>query len=197
MKKWILIFLSIVMMLGLAVPALAGTRTAEAAQGTAHSAYTVEFTCDGRQYVMPGDSSVRLSEILDGIGLTGRVVAVEISDTSLFSASNETCEWIVTTHRAFSTTEWMKVTIGGVVYEITVTDDQIDGITVIQPEGGTVNCTPGTDFDFSTSSSYASVHLSNTPDEGYRFVRYSVIDASGKEISLRPSPTVNLRRMMV
>ena len=50
MKKWVLIFFSIIMML--AVPALAETGTTEAAQGTAHTAYTVEFTYDGRQYGM-------------------------------------------------------------------------------------------------------------------------------------------------
>ena len=90
------------MMLVLAVPALAETGTAEAAQGAAHSAYTVEFTYEGCQYMMPGDSTVRLSEILDGGGLTGAVEAVEVSDERLFSASNETGEWIVTAHQVFS-----------------------------------------------------------------------------------------------
>ena len=123
MKKWVLIFLSIVMMLVLAVPALAETGTTETAQGTAHAAYTVEFTYDGRQYVMQGDSSFAISEILPTLDLTGEVTAVEISDESLFSASNENGEWIVTAHQPFSTTEWMKVTINGVAYEITVTDD--------------------------------------------------------------------------
>ena len=94
MKKWVLIFLSIVMMLVLAVPALAETGTAEAAQGAAHAAYTVEFTYDGRQYVMQGDSSFAISEILPTLDLTGEVTAVEISDESLFSASNENGEWI-------------------------------------------------------------------------------------------------------
>ena len=65
-----------------------------------------------------------MSEILSALGLTGAVTAVEISDTRLFSASDETGAWIVTAHRPFSTTEWMKVTINGVVYDITVTDDQ-------------------------------------------------------------------------
>ena len=111
MKKWVLIFLSIVMMLGLAVPVLAEAGTAEAAQGAANAAYTVEFNYEGRQYVMPGDSTVRLSEILDGVGLTGAVEAVAVSDASLFSASNETGAWIVTAHQAFDTTEWMKVTV--------------------------------------------------------------------------------------
>lgn len=116
------------------------------------SHYTVEFTCNDLEYVLPGDSSVPMSEILSTLGLTGEAEAVEISDTSLFSASDATGEWIVTAHQAFSTTEWMKVTINGVVYEITVTDDQNDGITLVQPAGGTVSyeIKEETSFDFNT-----------------------------------------------
>ena len=87
------------------------------------SLYTVEFTYNKLEYVLQGDSEVPLSVILEALGLSGEVTAVEISDTSLFSASNETGEWIITAHQAFSTTEWMKVTINGVTYDITVTDD--------------------------------------------------------------------------
>ena len=90
MKKWVLIFLSIAMMLILAVPALAEAGTAEAAQGAGYAAYTVEFTYDGRQFVMPGDSTVRLSEILDAVGLTGEVTAVAVSDTTVVV----TASWI-------------------------------------------------------------------------------------------------------
>ena len=86
------------------------------------SLYTVEFTYNNLQYVLNGDSSIALSEILDKVGLTGEVSAVEVSDESLFSADKETGEWIITAHQAFSTEEWMKVTINDVIYEITVTD---------------------------------------------------------------------------
>ena len=89
------------------------------------SIYTVEFTYENLEYVMQGDTSVALSEILAEVGLTGEVMAVEINDESLFSASDESGAWIVTAHRAFSSKEWMKVTINGVVYEITVTDQQL------------------------------------------------------------------------
>ena len=47
--------------------------------------------------------------------MTGEAEAVAVSDASLFSASDATGEWVITAHRAFSTTEWMKVTIGGAV----------------------------------------------------------------------------------
>ena len=87
------------------------------------SLYTVEFTYDEIQYVMEGDTSVALSDILDEVGLIGKVTEVEVSDESLFSAKKKDGEWMVTANKAFSSTEWMKVTIDGVVYEIVVTDD--------------------------------------------------------------------------
>ena len=101
----------------------AGSGPSVSVETEGFSLYTVEFTYNTLEYVLPGDSSVAMSEILSTLGLTGEVEAVEISDASLFSASNETGEWIVAAHQAFSTAEWMKVTINGVVYEITVTDD--------------------------------------------------------------------------
>ena len=115
------------------------------------SLYTVEFTYDNKQYVLPGDSEVALSEILDTVGLTGEVSAVEISDERLFSAKkckvsadgktpekdgdenaieDENGAWFVFAHQAFSTEEWMKVIIGGVGYEITVTDDEVSALQV-------------------------------------------------------------------
>ena len=88
------------------------------------SVYTVEFTYGELTYVMNGDSSIKLSDILNSVSLTGQATNVECSDTSLFSASNESGEWIISSHKAFSTTEWMKVTIEDIVYEIKVTDAQ-------------------------------------------------------------------------
>ncbi len=88
------------------------------------SVYTVEFTYGELTYVMNGDSTIKISDILNSVGLTGVVSSVECSDTSLFSASDESGEWIISSHKAFSTTEWMKVTIEDIVYEIKVTDAQ-------------------------------------------------------------------------
>ena len=103
---------------------------ATGASADGDAGYTVEFTCNDLQYVLQGNTSVPMSEILSTLGLTGAVEAVEISDTTLFSASNETGEWIVTAHQAFSTAEWMKVTINGVTYEIAVTDDNPSEIEI-------------------------------------------------------------------
>ncbi|MCR5249387.1 MAG: hypothetical protein K6E50_02130, partial [Lachnospiraceae bacterium] len=88
------------------------------------SLYTVEFSYNDLQYVMPGDSEVALSEILNKVSLTGEVTNVEVSSPELFSAGkNDSGEWIVTARRAFSSEEWMKITINGKEYRITVTDD--------------------------------------------------------------------------
>ncbi len=117
--------------------------------------YTVEFTRNGLEYVLPGDTSVAMSEILSTLGLTGEVTAVEISDTSLFSASNETGVWIVTAHKAFSTTEWMKVTIGGVAYEITVTDEQ-ESVSYLDASGAAQACATYTILSADSSITWGS-----------------------------------------
>ena len=92
------------------------------------SIYTVEFTYNKLEFVLQGDTSIHLATILTKLGLGGNVIHVECSNTNLFSAdwSETETQWIVTAHQAFSSTEWMKVTIQSTVtavYEITVTDD--------------------------------------------------------------------------
>ncbi len=86
------------------------------------ASYTVEFTYCEKQYVMNGDSKVPLADILETVGLSGTVTAVEVSDSTLFSASDESGEWVVIAHQAFHTEEWLRVTIDGKEYEIAVTD---------------------------------------------------------------------------
>ena len=95
------------------------------------SYYTVEFTYDEKQYVMQGDSEVALVDILFFVGITkadgsaatsSDISAVSVSNEELFSAANEGGEWMVTAHQAFSTDEWMNVTVDRVDYVITVTD---------------------------------------------------------------------------
>lgn len=86
------------------------------------SYYTVEFTYNDLQYVMDGDSSVALADILKTLGLEGEVTDVKVSNADLFSAEKKDDKWMVTAHQAFTSTEWMKVTIDGIEYEIVVTD---------------------------------------------------------------------------
>lgn len=93
---------------------------------TGFSYFTVEFTYDGKEYVLPGDDLVRLDEVLTAIGITGEIEDAEVSNNALFEAHNSwDGYWYVYALNPFDTTEWMKVTVDGVVYEIVVTDDLI------------------------------------------------------------------------
>ena len=87
------------------------------------SYYTVEFTYGTLQYVLDGDSDVALADILTAVGLSGDVDAVEVSDNTLFDAVQENGNWIIKAISPFTSNEWMKVTIGGDIFEIVVTDD--------------------------------------------------------------------------
>ena len=59
------------------------------------SFYTVEFTYNSLEYVMDGDSSVALSDILSYVGLTGEVTAATSSAPELFSVTEEGGVWTV------------------------------------------------------------------------------------------------------
>ncbi|HAE44621.1 MAG TPA: hypothetical protein DCG37_03335, partial [Lachnospiraceae bacterium] len=85
--------------------------------------YTVEFTYNDLQYVMPGGQSIALSDILERVGLAGTVSDVSVSDSGLFYPyQDKNGVWFIQSVEAFHTKEWMKVTIDSIVYEITVTD---------------------------------------------------------------------------
>ena len=94
------------------------------AESDGFSCYTVEFTYGRLQYVLTGDGSVPLADILRAVGLTGEPQVASTSNPELFSTSNETGQWVVTARKAFSSQEWMKVTIANVEYQIVVTDAQ-------------------------------------------------------------------------
>ena len=83
------------------------------------SLYTVEFTYADMQYVLTGNSSVALSTILKAVGLEGDVTDVTFSNDSLIKYEDGN----IFALKAFTSTEWMKVTINGITYIITVTDN--------------------------------------------------------------------------
>ena len=87
------------------------------------SLYTVEFTYDKLQYVLEGDSSVRLSLILEVLGLYGEVTDVLCSNTDLFTAEQFDGDWTVSALQPFTSEEWMTVRINDVIYKIIVTDN--------------------------------------------------------------------------
>ncbi|MBQ6329509.1 MAG: leucine-rich repeat domain-containing protein [Kiritimatiellae bacterium] len=94
------------------------------AESSGFSFYTVEFTYGDLHYVLKGGEKVALADILSAVGLSGEVTAVEVSNSELFSASKVEGAWVVFSHEAFTTDEWMRVTIADKAYEIKVTDDQ-------------------------------------------------------------------------
>ena len=126
-----------------------------------------------------------MSEILDTLGLVGVPKAVEVSNDELFSASDETGAWIVTAHRPFASTEWMKVTIDGIRYDITVTDailpiftyiNDIEDVRYYDPlhhkDNKTANCvevTSNTKFLYSKAA-MNNVFASDDPDDGWYVV---------------------------
>ena len=129
--------------------------------------YTVEFGYGGLEYVLPGGTSVPLTEALDALNLTGEAEAVAVSDASLFSASDATGEWVITAHRAFSTAEWMNVTIGGAVHEITVTDTQ-EPVSYIDANGEGQICDSFTLLTERDTTWSGWVVASGTVNIGYR-----------------------------
>ena len=92
------------------------------------SFYTVEFTYGELQYVLEGDAKVALSEILEAVEIkeNGEISKVEGSDDELFKPvfDEEENVWYIESLKAFSSKEWLKVTIDEIEYEIVVTDDQ-------------------------------------------------------------------------
>ena len=94
------------------------------------SYYTVEFTYGEKQYVLNGDSSTKLTEILKHVGISLKsgnesITKAESSEPELFSVSKNTDgEWIVSALKAFSVTEKLTVEADGISYEIVVTDSQ-------------------------------------------------------------------------
>ena len=102
-----------------------------AVETTGFSFYTVEFTYNELQYVLEGDEKVELTTILDAVGIkeNGEISKVEGSDDELFKPIFDDDEnvWYIESVKAFSTEEWLKVTIDGIEYEIVVTDNQAPG----------------------------------------------------------------------
>ena len=58
-----------------------------------------------------------------------------------------------------------------------------NGITLIQPTGGTVSYEIKSEFDVASHSVQNFVYLSNTPNDGWSFVRYIVKDKNNNEVN--------------
>ncbi len=89
------------------------------------SYYTVEFGYDDMQYVLAGDASVALSEILATVGLSGTALSAVSSNPELFAISGESGNLVVTAMQAFNTDETLTIRMDdGFEYVIRVTDSQ-------------------------------------------------------------------------
>ncbi|MBR4732354.1 MAG: LysM peptidoglycan-binding domain-containing protein [Lachnospiraceae bacterium] len=123
--KRIVMLLTLALILGVIWPAGSAMVSAKESEVRADedAPYTVEFTYDDSEFVMAGDSSASLREILDFLGLEGEIGSVSVSNEKLFSAEDKNGEWIVTARQPFSSAEWMKVVLDGREYEIAVTDE--------------------------------------------------------------------------
>ena len=111
-----------------------GEETTAVVQTDGFSLYTVEFTYGELTYVMEGDATIPLADVLAAVGLAGEPTAAETSDPSFFStARDDAGVWQLTSHAPFSTTEWLRVTINDVTYVIVVTDDNPDAISISGP----------------------------------------------------------------
>ena len=134
------------------------------------SYYTVEFTYGELQYVLGGDSEIPLATILEKIGLVGEVSDVKVSNEALFTAIKKVAEgkeqWIVKSLKAFTSLEWMKVTIDGIVYEIVVTD-KVGGIDNDSVVGaGTGITQSGTVADFAKGMDIPTISIDYTKIQG-------------------------------
>ena len=102
------------------------------------SKYTVEFTAGEKQYVLDGDTSVGLDDILGELGISGTVTEASSSNDSLFSvAMDENGKWTVSANNAFSADHSLTVVVDGQTYVITVTDD--NHYVVTNPTSGGVD----------------------------------------------------------
>lgn len=101
------------------------------AKTTGFSIYTVEFTYNDLMYVMPGDSMVRLTEILEYLGIEGNIVSASSSNEALFTVGIFRDEWQVRTVQSFTTEETLTVTTDMGTYEIVVTDPVASGGSLV------------------------------------------------------------------
>ena len=87
------------------------------------SYYTIEFSYESKQYVLNGDTEVKMDDVIESVGLSGTVEAAESSNNDLLSVrQSDDGTWYVKANSAFTTEETLNVTIRGLNYQITVTN---------------------------------------------------------------------------
>ena len=130
------------------------------------SLYTVEFTYNELQYVLEGGATVALADVLQKVGLTGEAEAVSVSNEELFVPYQEDGIWYVRSLKSFQTEEWLKVTLNGVEYVITVTDETLT-VAYVDAKGASqdpVDCKPVVSGDEAVNTGLESGWYAVTQD---------------------------------
>ncbi len=128
--------------------------------------YTVDFHYGTYDYSIEGESSIRLSELLDVLKIyredgsllqTEDVAEVTFSDDSLISVNYENGDWVLRSLAPFQTEETLKLTLkSGDEVVIDVTDDAVTkGMTVT----GMTLLVNGQEYDLKNTD---QVHIKNT-----------------------------------
>ena len=88
--------------------------------------FTVDFEYDGQGFSMVGLESVYLSELMDNLKMplcVEDVIDATFTDSTLICVEKQGSDWLLTSLKAFQTSEYLTVTMNsGEVYEILVTD---------------------------------------------------------------------------
>ena len=134
--------------------------------------FTVDFEFEGVQFSIPGMTSITLTEIFDNLEIplyVEDVTDVEFSDPSLIHVEKQEGDWLLTSLKAFFTTESLKLTMAdGKVYTVTVTDAVYPTIcwgNDVNEDGG---YNGGEDWYLTTYRTNGSIDNSHTEDYDIR-----------------------------
>ena len=84
--------------------------------------YTVEFNYNNKEYVMEGNTTVKLDKILKFLNLKGEVSSWKVYNKTLFNIKKNNNILYMVSFKPFTSKEWFKVEIDGVEYKIDVLD---------------------------------------------------------------------------
>ena len=89
--------------------------------------FTVDFDYNGVKFAIPGMSSIKLSELFNNLEMpldAAEVVNVEYTDETQLKIEQLEGDWLLTSLKAFTTTEALTMTMAdGAVYEVVVSDE--------------------------------------------------------------------------
>ena len=163
------------------------------AETDSFSYYTVEFTYNDLTYVMEGDSEIPLSKILESVGLEGEVSEVEGSNDELFSFEQKNGEWYIKANQAFTSEEWLRVTINGIEYELVVTD-AVKKLSIVTRADGSLSTSnssgPGGSATILSSNTVSQIRA--VANSGYAFRGFAASPTATTYISIMAQTNTNI-----